>query len=87
MAEVKEARHGRAWYRSRIASALSIVSVLASGISLVLLSIYDTYRHEYAHGVLLFVLVFSTVFGVGCANVVFYEQLKWDAEDKLLKYS
>lgn len=85
--EKEEVKHGKTWYRSRIASALSIVSVIASGLSLILLAFFDTYRHPNAHSILLFVLVFSTVFGVGCANVVYYEQIKFGAKDKVLRYS
>ena len=67
-------------------SALSIFFVTIAGISLILLSGFDTFRHHNAHMLLLLLMLFSTLCSVASVTVVYYQEMKADSQDRLLRY-
>jgi hypothetical protein len=68
----------------RISSRAAVVFVVIAALSLIILSIFDTYRFWHVHRVLLFTLLLSTSLSVGCVNLTYYEEAK-ASEDLLLR--
>lgn len=75
---------GRPRY-TRICSDVSVFFIVVAGLSLIIISIFDRYRHHLMHMSLLSTMLLSTLISAVCITVVYYEEMKSSSTDRLLR--